>query len=77
MAEPQERGQFILDLDLNSGGHRFLRENSLNGLWVWLGNGSGGVCVCVYVCVFWGGKVSGVKSGCHPVFVSFDPFKHC
>lgn len=24
MAEPQERGQFILDLDVTSGGHLFL-----------------------------------------------------
>lgn len=39
MAEPQERGQFILDLDLISGGHLFLQENSLNGSWVGLKRG--------------------------------------
>lgn len=39
MAEPQERGQFILDLDLTSGGHLFLQENSLNGSWVGLNGG--------------------------------------
>lgn len=38
MAEPQERVQFILDLDLTSGGHLFvLQKNSLNGSWVELG----------------------------------------
>lgn len=43
MAEPQERRQFILDLDLTSGGHLFfLHENSLNGSWVGLGEGEGG-----------------------------------
>lgn len=30
--------QFILDLDLTSGGHLFfMQENSLSGSWVWLG----------------------------------------
>lgn len=44
MAEPQERGPFILDLDVTSGGHLFfLQENSLNGAWVGLGErGAGG-----------------------------------
>lgn len=41
MAAPQDRAQFILDLDVTSGGHRFLRENRLNGLWVGLGGGGG------------------------------------
>lgn len=39
MAELQERGQFILDLELTSGGHVFLLENSLNGSWAGLKGG--------------------------------------
>lgn len=42
MAVSQERGTFILDLDLTSAGHLFLQENSLNGRWVGL-KGVGGV----------------------------------
>lgn len=41
MAELQERGQFILDLELTSGGHVFLLENSLDGSWAGLIGGWG------------------------------------
>lgn len=79
MAEPQERGQFILDLDLTSGGHLFfLQENSLNGSRVGLGErGLGGYEGRWESVEGEGAEVSGVNWACHPVFVSFDPLKYC
>lgn len=44
MAELREKGQFILDLELTSGGHVFLLENSLNGSWAGLKGGGGVRC---------------------------------
>lgn len=80
MAEPQERGQFILDLDVTSGGHLFLScEKTALMVHGWgLGGGEGlegGGAERVWK--DGGGEVSGVNCACHPVFVSFDPLKYC
>lgn len=46
MAEPQERGQFILDLDVTSGGHLFLScEKTALMVHGW-GLGGGGLREC-------------------------------
>lgn len=63
----EKRGQFILDLDLTSGGNLFflvfpLEKKQKTSLAV----GEEGCS-----------EVSGVNSACRPVFVSADPLKHC
>lgn len=79
MAEPQERGQFILDLDVTSGGHLFLScEKTALMVHGWgLGGGEGLEGGGWESVEGQGGEVSGVNCACHPVFVSFDPLKYC